>query len=92
MAKSTKKKKEKKRRVSRKLTNPNSVGQARSNASNTPTNKTSMAHYVHQLISNWEDMNRIEPNRTITANQFNTKADFESSEISLAIAITLDEN
>ena len=51
-----------------------------------------MAHYVHQLISNWEDMNRIEPNRTITANQFNTKADFESSEIPLAIAIMLDEN
>ena len=37
-------------------------------------------------------MNRIEPNRTITANQFNTKADFERSEIFLAIAIMRDEN
>ena len=43
-------------------------------------------------MSNWEDMDRIEPNRTITTNQFNTKADFEPSEISLAIAIMLDEN
>ena len=29
---------------------------------------------------------RIEPNRTITTNQFNTKADFAPSELSMAIA------
>ena len=37
-------------------------------------------------------MNRIEPNWTITANQFNMKADFETSEIFLAIAIMRDKN
>ena len=35
---------------------------------------------------------RMEPNRTSTTNQFNTKADFEPSEVSLAIANILDKN
>ena len=35
---------------------------------------------------------RIEPNRTITTNQFDPKADFALSELSLAIANLLDKN
>ena len=35
---------------------------------------------------------RIKPNRTITTNQFNTKADFAPSELSLAIANIPDKN
>ena len=35
---------------------------------------------------------RIEPNRTITANQFDPKADFALNELSLAIAQLQDEN
>ena len=35
---------------------------------------------------------RIKPNQTITTNQFDTKADFALSELSLAIANLLDKN
>ena len=35
---------------------------------------------------------RIEPNRTITANQFDPKADFALNELSLAIAHLQDKN